>query len=64
MSNYPTENREYKSTFIPPVPILTMGVEIQPEWNEQFKKLSRMMNLTPKETINWIVDNWFKEKNQ
>lgn len=52
-----TETRNVKDN---PLPILNMGVEILPEWNEQFWKLSRMLKLSHKETINWVVNNWFQ----
>ena len=59
MTNYPTEDRNYKPSFKPPVPILTMGVEIQPEWSDKFHLLQESLGLGPKETVNWVMNHWF-----
>jgi hypothetical protein len=59
MTNYPTENRQYKPQFKPPVPVLTMSVNIEDEWSEDFRKLQKILGKGAKETINWVVNQWF-----
>lgn len=44
-----------------PPPILNMGVDIQPTWTQLFWDLSKQLNLSHKETINWVVDKWFSD---
>lgn len=43
-----------------PNPILNMGVEIHREWTEDFWKLAEVLGMGHKETVNWVVDAYFK----
>jgi hypothetical protein len=54
------EDRAKKETWVQPPPLLNMGVAIDPYWTQNFQELQRLLNKTPKETINWVVDNWFR----
>jgi len=58
LNNELSEDRLYVKQKLP-VPVLNMGVDIQPEWAEDFWTLQKVLGLGPKETINWVVNAWF-----